>query len=153
MLIGGYPRGRGLSPGRPPTATRRCRDRRAEGPSWSCSTSGSRAARSTASRSWSELQARPSRSAGDHVQRPRHDRDRGRRDQEGRLRLHREAVQVRPAAAADRARASRPRGCGARTRSCRLRAGDETELIGTSPAINQRAPADRARGADRQPRV
>ena len=61
--------------------------------------------------------ARDARPAGRHDQRPRHNRDRGRGDQDRRLRLHRKAVQVGSAAADRRARASRPRGCAARTRN------------------------------------
>ena len=58
-----------------------------------------------------------SRIAGGDDFRPRQHRDRGRRDQAGRLRLHREAVQGRPAGAGRRARAgnvaAQARGQGA----------------------------------------
>ena len=95
-------------------------------------------------------QADPPGGAGHRDQRPRHDRDRGQGDQEGRLRLSREAVQRRPAAAADRAGArshqaqARERRAQAEARR-RPRADRQVER---DPAGAQR---DLAGGADRQP--
>ena len=70
-------------------------------------------------------QAAASRPAGGDDLRPRQHRDRGLRDQARRLRLHREAVQGRPAGAGRRARArslaAQARGQGARSSSRRCR--------------------------------
>ena len=95
------------------------------------------------------IKAAQLRDPGDHVQRPRHHRDRGRRDQEGRLRLHREAVQGRPPAAGDLSGRWRRASCGARVLELRNLAFDEAELIGNAPAMIRGPPGDRARGAYR----
>ena len=85
--------------------------------------------------------------------RPRHHRDGGAGHPAGRLRLHREAVQLRPPAADRLARAGSGAAASARTASCRLRAGAE-DGAGRQLAGHGAAPRrDRARGADRQPRA
>ena len=62
-------------------------------------------------------QGAASRTAGGDDLRPRQHRDRGLGDQARRLRLHREAVQGRPAGAGREPRAGEPRGSSARSRS------------------------------------
>ena len=75
------------------------------GRSWWCSTSGCRAAGSTASRCSITLKREHPDLPVVMISRPRHHRNRGRLDQEGRLRLHRKAVQGRPPDACGGARA------------------------------------------------
>ena len=95
-------------------------------------------------------------SAGDRDQRPRHDRDRGHRDQEGRLRLPREAVQRRSSAGPDRARA-RGGQAQARERRAQAQARRRTRAdrpLAGDPAGPDRDPAgraDRVAGADLGP--
>ncbi len=95
-------------------------------------------------------QAHLSRPAGRHHLRPRQHRDGRHRHQARRLRLHREAVQGRPAdprhAARARSLAAEARGEGA-ARAFELQRRHDRQVAGHQPAA-QRA---RPRGADQQP--
>ena len=90
------------------------------------------------------------RAAGRDDLRPRQHRDRGLGDQARRLRLHREAVQVRPAGGGRRARArgleAPPRDQGA-ARAERRGGGTDRPVAGDEPS----PPAHREGGADQQP--
>ena len=124
----------------------RARSRRA-GRTWCSSTSGCRAAGSTACSCSTSIKQRASRPAGGDDLRPRQYRDRGRRDQAGRLRLHREAVQGRPAGAGRRARAgdlaAQARGQGAQA------AGAAAVDAGRPLAVDQPVAPDRSRRSRR----
>ena len=98
-------------------------------------------------------QAGASRTAGRDDFRSRQHRNRGRRHQAGRLRLHRKAVQGRPAGAGRRARAgnlaAQARGQGSSSSWRRYR----RRWSASRPSIEPAAPDDRTRRADQQPHL
>ena len=155
---GGYPRtGRRHPAGRGPRHAHRARQRRGAGrrrgaPAQSgvprYLAAGQPARRPATAR---HPQAGASRTADRDDLGPRQYRDRGFGDQARRLRLHREAVQGRPAGAGRRPRAgelaAQARGAGAQATRARCR----RRWSAVRPPINQLRQTDREGGADQQP--
>ena len=154
MLIARRPQGRGLCDARGrPTATRRWRRCGRASRRWSSSTSGCRAASSTASRSCDscarEMPTVPVVMISGH----------------GTIETAVEAIKIgaydfiekpfksRPAAAGRGERAIEAARLRRENEELRLRAGGDIDLVGASHADQPAAPADRAGGADRQPRA
>ena len=91
--------------------------------------------------------------AGRRHLRPRHDQHRGRGDQEGRVRLHREAARQRARAGQRCATRSSSAGCATRTGSLKRASKSGTRWSATAPALQQVMDADRARRADQRDRA
>ena len=96
------------------------------------------------------IKQRASRTAGGDDLRPRQYRDRGRGDQARRLRLHREAVQGRPAGAGRRARAG-DLAAQARGQAAQAAGAAAADLVGQVGGDQPAAPDHREGRADQQP--